>query len=89
MHERQEPWTHSREDEVGPRERAMLRAAHRGLDHLTYLRSLGAPWLAGQDEGIRREVDEAERELNAIKSEAILLDTHRQPSDVPPDSPVC
>jgi hypothetical protein len=86
MYERQEPWTHSSEDEIGPRERAMLRAAHRGLDHLTYLRNLGAPWLANQDETIRREVDEAERELEVVKAEAISLGTHSLPRDAPDET---
>jgi hypothetical protein len=86
--ERQEPWTHSSEDEIGPREEAMLRAAHRGLDHLNYLRKLGAPWLAKQDEMIRREVDEAERELEAVKAEAISLGTHDLPRHDPPNAAV-
>ena len=66
----------------------MLRAAHRGLDHVTSLRNLGASWLANQDETIRREVDEAERELEAVKAEAISSDTHSLPRDVSPDTSV-
>jgi hypothetical protein len=86
--ERQEPWTHSSEDEMGPREQAMLSAAHRGLDHLNYLRKLGAPWLSSQDESVRREVDEAERELEVVKAEAISMATHHLPRHVPPNNAV-
>lgn len=60
-------------------------AAHHGLEAVAYLKNLGAPWLAAQDDAVRREVDEAEDQLRRFKMHAIQKGAGIMPADEPPE----
>ncbi len=63
----------------------LLNQCRRGLSAIQVLRGWGRPWLDEQDEGTRREVDDAEETFKAYRLDALANGAHVLPVDLPDD----
>ena len=79
----QAPWTPG-PGEFG-REDWTAIAARNALQPLNCLRGWGADWLDRQPKAVQQEVDEAERELLALRAQAIVGGAVDLPNELPAD----